>query len=38
VGRGIARYGEKMGVEKIQDLIGAYRGADRPVSVSGGPG
>jgi len=39
VGKGIARYGKKMGVEDIQDLIGAYHhGADRPVSVSGGPG
>lgn len=37
VAKGIARYGEKMGVSDIQDLIGAYRGADRPVSVSGGP-
>jgi dihydroorotate dehydrogenase (NAD+) catalytic subunit len=27
--KGIARYGEKMGVEKIQDLIGAYRGGPR---------
>ena len=37
VGKGIARYGDKMGVESIQDLIGAYEGADRPVSVPGGP-
>jgi dihydroorotate dehydrogenase (NAD+) catalytic subunit len=34
---GIARYAEKVGVENIQDLIGAYQGTDRPVSVSGGP-
>jgi dihydroorotate dehydrogenase (NAD+) catalytic subunit len=38
VAKGIARYGEKMGVEDIQDLIGAYQGSDRPLSVSGGPG
>jgi len=38
VAKGIARYGEKMGVENIQDLIGAYQGTDRPVHVSGGPG
>ncbi len=38
VGAGIARYAEKMGVENIGDLIGAYEGADRPVRVSGGPG
>jgi dihydroorotate dehydrogenase (NAD+) catalytic subunit len=37
VAKGIARYGDKMGVESIQDLIGAYEGADRPVSVLGGP-
>ena len=37
VAKGIARYGEKMGVENIQDLIGAYQGTDRPVHVSGGP-
>ena len=37
VGKGIARYGEKMGVEKIQDLIGAYQGTESPVRVSGGP-
>ncbi len=36
--KGIARYGDKMGVADIQDLIGAYQGTDRPVSVSGGPG
>ncbi len=35
--KGIARYGEKMGVENIQDLIGAYQGTDRAVRVSGGP-
>ena len=38
VGAGIGRYVEKMGVENIQDLIGAYEGADRPVRVSRGPG
>jgi len=38
VGAGIARYAEKMGVDNIQDLIGAYQGTDRPVRVSGGPG
>ncbi len=38
VAKGIARYGDKMGIENIQDLIGAYQGADRPVPVSGGPG
>ncbi len=38
VGAGIARYAEKMGVENVGDLIGAYEGADRPVRVSGGPG
>ncbi len=37
VAKGIARYGEKMGVENIQDLIGAYQGTDRPVHVSEGP-
>jgi len=37
VAKGIARYGEKMGIENIQDLIGAYQGTDRPVHVSGGP-
>jgi len=39
VGKGIARYGEKMGIEDIQDLIGAYLGAHRPAPapVSGGP-
>jgi dihydroorotate dehydrogenase (NAD+) catalytic subunit len=37
VAKGIARYGEKMGVENIQDLIGAYQGTDRPVRVPGGP-
>ena len=37
VAKGIARYGEKMGVENIQDLIGAYQETDRPVQVSGGP-
>ena len=37
VAKGIARYGDKMGVESIQDLIGVYEGADRPVSVPGGP-
>ena len=36
--KGIARYGAKMGVADIQDQIGAYQRADRPVSVSGGPG
>ncbi len=35
--KGIARYGEKRGVEKIQELIGAYQGADRPVSIGGRP-
>ena len=34
---GIARYGKKMGVERIQDLIGAYQGAERPVMVAGDP-
>ncbi len=29
VAKGIGRHGEKMGVEDIQDLIGAYLGADR---------
>ena len=38
VAKGIARYGEKMGIENIQDLIGAYQGVDRPVPVSRGPG
>ncbi len=38
VAKGIARYGEKMGIENVQDLIGAYQGTDRPVHVSGGPG
>ena len=38
VAKGIALYGERMGVENIQDLIGAYQGADRPVRVPGGPG
>jgi dihydroorotate dehydrogenase (NAD+) catalytic subunit len=38
VAKGIARYGEKMGVGDIQHLIGAYQGTKRPVSVSGGPG
>ena len=38
VAKGIARYGEKMGIENVQDLIGAYEGTDRPVHVSGGPG
>ena len=38
VAKGVARYGEKMGIENIQDLIGAYQGADRPVPVSEGPG
>ncbi len=33
VAKGIARYGEKMGVENIQDLVGAYQGTDRPVRV-----
>ncbi len=37
VAKGIARYGEKMGMENIQDLIGAYERTDRPVRVSGGP-
>ncbi len=37
VAKGIARYGEKMGVENIQDLVGAYQGTDRPVRVSEGP-
>ncbi len=37
VAKGIARYGEKMGIESIEDLIGAYQGSDRPVQVSGGP-
>ena len=36
--RGIARYGEKMGIESIEDLIGVYDTADRPVSVPGRPG
>lgn len=37
MGRGIARYGQKMGIEDIQDLVGTYRGVeDHPVSVSGG--
>ena len=34
---GIAQYVEKIRVENLQDLIGAYQGTDRPVSVSGGP-
>jgi dihydroorotate dehydrogenase (NAD+) catalytic subunit len=37
---GIARYTEQMGIENVQDLIGAYQayqGTDRPVPVSGGP-
>jgi dihydroorotate dehydrogenase (NAD+) catalytic subunit len=32
----IARYGEKMGIDSIEDLIGAYQGENRPVPVSGG--
>ena len=35
--KGIARYGEKIGVEDVQELIGAYQRTDRPVPVSGGP-
>ena len=35
--RGIAHYGEKMGVDDIRDLIGVYQGTDRPVPVSAGP-
>ncbi len=38
VAMGIARYAEKMGVEHIQELIGAYQGTDRPVPVSEGSG
>lgn len=34
---GIAQYVEKTRVENVQDLIGAYQGTDRPVSVPGGP-
>ena len=36
VGKDLARYGEKMGMESIEDLIGAYQAEDRPVPVSGG--
>ena len=36
VGREIKRYGEKMGIESIEDLVGAYQAEDRPVPVSGG--
>jgi dihydroorotate dehydrogenase (NAD+) catalytic subunit len=32
----IARYGEKMGIDSIEDLIGAYQGENRHVPVSGG--
>ena len=37
--KGIARYGEKMRVENIRDLIGAYQapGKNRPVGVPGVP-
>ncbi|HIF06236.1 MAG TPA: dihydroorotate dehydrogenase [Gemmatimonadetes bacterium] len=34
VARDIARYGEKMGIEKIEDLIGTYQAEHRPVPVS----
>jgi dihydroorotate dehydrogenase (NAD+) catalytic subunit len=35
VAKGIARYGEKKGIGSIEDLIGAYRGVERPAQASG---
>jgi len=32
----LARYGEQMGIDGIEDLIGAYQEENRPVPVSGG--